>query len=237
MAKAARSHHCHAAFQLVVRLDRHRVARHHLVHRSLLRIEPGQQHFYGAVTLGHDTDQYVVVDDQHRPDPVVTHLAQGFDDHVAGTNMDQGTTFLGQGVFDCVHRAPLVSPVLARLSGYALKVRAGSFSIDHNLAHHAAINRGAGLVRVAFLPLLTRSESSAALARSEICRSRCVGSPHDRAASATPATVKTSAAICESPSGSCSAIAETMTPITGTSIVPIAATEAGRRSTAPNQVT
>src|SRR5579872_912745 len=62
MAKAARSHHCHAAFQLVVRFDRHRAARHHLGHRSLLRIEPGQQHFYGAVTLGHDTDQYVVVD-------------------------------------------------------------------------------------------------------------------------------------------------------------------------------
>ena len=72
---------------------------------------------------------------------------------------------------------------------------------------------------------------------SEICRSRCLGSPHDRAASATPATVKTSAAICESPSGSCSAIAETTTPITGTSIVPIAATEASRRSTAPNHVT
>jgi hypothetical protein len=44
-----------------------------------------------------------------------------------------------------------------------LKVRAGSFSIDHNLAHYAAINRGAGFVRVASLPLLTRSESSAAL--------------------------------------------------------------------------
>ena len=117
MAKAARRHHCHAAFQLVVRLDRHRVARHHLAHRSLLRIEPGQQHFYGAVTLGHDTDQYVVVDDQHRPDPVVAHLAQGFDNHVAGTNMDQGATLLGQSVFDCVHRVPLVSPVLARLSG------------------------------------------------------------------------------------------------------------------------
>ena len=73
--------------------------------------------------------------------------------------------------------------------------------------------------------------------RSEICRSRCVGSPHDRAASATPATVKTSAAICESPSGSCRAIVETTTPIAGTSIVPIAATEAGKRSTAPNQVT
>ena len=39
-----------------------------------------------------------------------------------------------------------------------MKVRAGSFSIDHNLAHYAAINRGAGLVRVASLPLLTRSE-------------------------------------------------------------------------------
>ena len=84
---------------------------------DLLRIEPGQQHFYGAVTLGHDTDQYVVVDDQHRPDPVVAHLAQGFDDHVAGTNIDQGATLLGQSVFDCVHRVPLVSHVLARLSG------------------------------------------------------------------------------------------------------------------------
>src|SRR5262249_53090100 len=76
--------------------------------------EPGQQHFYGAVTLGHDTDQYVVVDDQRRPDPVVAHLAQGFDDHVAGTNMDQGATLLGQSVFDCAHRVPLVGPVLAR---------------------------------------------------------------------------------------------------------------------------
>jgi hypothetical protein len=44
-----------------------------------------------------------------------------------------------------------------------LKAGAGSFSIDHNLAHCAAINRGAGLVRVASLSLLTRSESSAAL--------------------------------------------------------------------------
>jgi hypothetical protein len=31
--------------------------------------------------------------------------------------MDQGATLLGQSVFDCVHRVPLVSPVLARLSG------------------------------------------------------------------------------------------------------------------------
>jgi hypothetical protein len=31
--------------------------------------------------------------------------------------MDQGATLLGQSVFDCVHRAPFVSPVLARLSG------------------------------------------------------------------------------------------------------------------------
>src|SRR5579872_3106925 len=158
MAKAARSHHCHAAFQLVVRFDCHRAARHHLGHRGLLRIEPGQQHFYGAVTLGHDTDQYVVVDDQHRPDPVVAHLAQGFDDHVAGTNMDQGATLLGQSVFDCVHRSSR-EPCPGSPRWYALKVRAGSLSIDHNLAHYAAINRGAGLVRVASLPLPTRSES------------------------------------------------------------------------------
>src|SRR6202012_2380791 len=117
MAKAARSHHGHAAFELVVRLDRHWVARHHLAHRSLLRIEPGQQHFYGAVTLGHDTDQYVVVDDQHRPDPVFAHLAQGFDDHVAGTNMDQGAALLGQSAFYCAHRSPLAGPVLPLLDG------------------------------------------------------------------------------------------------------------------------
>jgi hypothetical protein len=110
MAKAARSHHCHAAFQLVVRLDRHRVARHHLTHRSLLRIEPGQQHFYGAVTLGHDTDQDVIVDDQHRSYAIATHLTQGFDDHVAGPNMDQGATLLGESVFDCIHGAPSRGP-------------------------------------------------------------------------------------------------------------------------------
>src|SRR5580704_15955880 len=123
MAKAARSHHCHAAFQLVVRLDRHRVARHHLAHRSLLRIEPGQQHFYGAVTLGHDTDQYVVVDDQHRPDPVVAHLAQGFDDHVAGTNMDQGATLAGESVFDCVHRVSSCGPCPSPPKWYAATLR------------------------------------------------------------------------------------------------------------------
>ena len=50
------------------------------------------------------------------PDPVVAHLAQGFDDHVAGTNIDQGATLLGQSIFDCVHQVLLlVDPVLARL--------------------------------------------------------------------------------------------------------------------------
>jgi len=86
-----------------------------VTHRRLLRIEPGRQHFDGAVTLGHDTDQLVVVDDQYRPDPVVAHLAQGFDDHVAGTNMDRSTTLLGQSVFYCAHRSPVVGPALPRL--------------------------------------------------------------------------------------------------------------------------
>ena len=44
-------------------------------------------------------------------DPVVAHLAQGFDDHVAETNMDQGATLLGQSVFDCVHESPLVDSI------------------------------------------------------------------------------------------------------------------------------
>src|SRR5437773_7153587 len=117
MAKTALSHHCHAAFQRIVRLDGHRVARHHLAHRRLLRIEPGQQHFDRAVTLGHDTNQHVVVDYQHRPDPVVAHLEQGFDHHVAGTNMDQGATLVGQSAFYCAHRSPLVGAVLPRLDG------------------------------------------------------------------------------------------------------------------------
>src|SRR5580692_2027582 len=137
MAKAARGHHCHAAFQLVVRLGRHRVARHHLAHRRLLRIEPGEQHFYGAVTLGYDTDQDVAVDDQHRPDPVVAHPAQGFDHHVVGTNMDRGATLPGQSVFDGVHR------VFSR----------GPCPSPPNLAHYAAINRGAWRVRLASLPM------------------------------------------------------------------------------------
>jgi hypothetical protein len=88
-------------------LNRHRVTRHRLTHRRLLRIEPGQKHFDGAVTLGYDTDQHVVVDDQHRPDPVFAHLAQGFDDHAAGSNMDQGATLLGRSAFYCAHRSPL----------------------------------------------------------------------------------------------------------------------------------
>src|SRR5262249_21434804 len=138
MAKIALSHHCHAALQPIVRLDRHRVARHHLAHRRLLRIEPGQQHFDGAVTLGHNTDQHVVVDDQHRPDPVVAHLAQGFDDHFARTNMDQVATLLGQSGFYCGHRISSRGPCPGPPKWYALKVRAGSFSVDHNLAHHTA---------------------------------------------------------------------------------------------------
>src|SRR5262249_13863 len=83
--------------------------------RRVLRIEPGQQHFDGAVTLGHDTDQYVVVDDQHRPDPVVAHLVQGFDDHVAGTNMDHGASLLGQSGFYFAHWAPILPALMVRI--------------------------------------------------------------------------------------------------------------------------
>ena len=60
---------------------------------------------------------------------------------------------------------------------------------------------------------------------------------YPRVASATPASVNTSAAICPAPSGSCSATAEATTPMTGTAMVPIAATEAGRRASAANQLT
>ena len=60
---------------------------------------------------------------------------------------------------------------------------------------------------------------------------------YDRVASATPASVNTMAAIWPRPSGSCSAMAATITPITGIAMVPIAATEAGSRANAANQVT
>ena len=60
---------------------------------------------------------------------------------------------------------------------------------------------------------------------------------YDRVASTTPASVNTSATICVSPSGSPSAIADVTTPITGTAMVPIAATEAGSRASAANQLT
>ena len=56
MSKTALRHHCHAALQSIVQLNRYRLSRHHLVHRRLLRIEPGQEHLDGAVTLGNDTD-------------------------------------------------------------------------------------------------------------------------------------------------------------------------------------
>ena len=57
-------------------------------------------------------------------------------------------------------------------------------------------------------------------------------SPAPRAAS-----VKTSAATWVGPSGSPSASADATTPITGTAMVPIAATEAGSRASAANQLT
>jgi two-component sensor histidine kinase len=59
---------------------------------------------------------------------------------------------------------------------------------------------------------------------------------HDRVASATAASVKTSAAIWPGPSGSCSATAEAVTPMIGTAMVPIAATDAGSRARAANQL-
>ncbi len=62
-------------------------------------------------------------------------------------------------------------------------------------------------------------------------------SPYDRVDSTTPASVNTSAAIWPGPSGSCSATAEVTTPMTGTAMVPIAATDAGSRASAANQLT
>jgi two-component sensor histidine kinase len=58
----------------------------------------------------------------------------------------------------------------------------------------------------------------------------------DRVASATAPSVKTSAAIWSGPSGSRSARAEVTTPMTGTAMVPIAATDAGSRASAANQL-
>jgi PAS domain S-box-containing protein len=63
------------------------------------------------------------------------------------------------------------------------------------------------------------------------------GAAQDRVDSPTPASVKAKAASWPKPSGSCSAKAEATTPITGTAIVPIAATEAGSRARAANHDT
>jgi len=63
------------------------------------------------------------------------------------------------------------------------------------------------------------------------------GIGHDRVASTTPESVNTSATICAGPSGSRNATAEATTPITGTAMVPIAATDAGSRASAANQLT
>ena len=60
---------------------------------------------------------------------------------------------------------------------------------------------------------------------------------YDRVASTTPASVNSSATICTGPSGSPSAIADATTPMTGTAMVPIAATDAGSRASAANQQT
>jgi two-component sensor histidine kinase len=59
---------------------------------------------------------------------------------------------------------------------------------------------------------------------------------HDRVAKTTAPSVKASAATCPAPSGSRRATADATTPMTGTAMVPIAATEAGRRASAANQL-
>lgn len=64
---------------------------------------------------------------------------------------------------------------------------------------------------------------------------RIENTAQDRDAMATPATVSASAAIWLTPSGSPSDAADASTPMTGISSVPMAATEAGKRSSAPNQ--
>jgi two-component sensor histidine kinase len=58
----------------------------------------------------------------------------------------------------------------------------------------------------------------------------------ERVASTTAPSVKKSAAIWTGPSGSCSVTAEVKTPMTGTAMVPIAATDAGSRASAANQL-
>ena len=65
----------------------------------------GQQHFYGTVTLGSRyrtrTSSSITSTDRTRLSRI---WRKASNDHVAGTNMDQGATLLGQSVFDCVHR-------------------------------------------------------------------------------------------------------------------------------------
>jgi hypothetical protein len=58
----------------------------------------------------------------------------------------------------------------------------------------------------------------------------------ERVAKTTAPSVKPSAASCPAPRGSRKAMAEARTPMTGTAMVPIAATEAGRRASAANQL-
>ena len=113
--KPRAAHHCHAAFQLVVRLDRDQVARRGLARRRLLRIEPGSSTFMAQSPWVTSPEQDVVVDDQRRPDPVLAIWRK-----VSTTMSPERTSitaplFWARASLTVFVESPLVDPVLARL--------------------------------------------------------------------------------------------------------------------------
>ena len=113
-----------------------------------------------------------------------------------------------------------------------IKVLYTSGYTDNAIVHHGRLDAGVLLLTKPY-----RKSQLAKMVRQALTGESLDGVDQDRVASTTPASVKISAAIWPAPSGSCSATAEATTPITGTAMVPIAATEAGSRASAANQLT
>src|ERR1700723_3297661 len=84
MAKTVVGHDGHTLVYAVLRTHEHHRAGHDLTDLGFLRGMAHQDYFSGVVPLRQNTDQFVIGNDQQRPDAVLGHLLNRVVDHWSG---------------------------------------------------------------------------------------------------------------------------------------------------------